>query len=155
MSELPPPQKATEDDLARWYAMQDQLKALKASEMLLRRKIFFDWFETKEGVQKYPLADGYTCKGELPYEYKMDEASFDGLKEQFVEKGLPVDSLVRWKPELAKRAYNELTAEQKAIFDQCLTIKPSTPSMEIVPPANPKGKRKPPPTIAPQGQENL
>lgn len=155
MTAIPPPRKATEHDLAEWYKLKNELASLRASEMLLRRKIFFDWFETKEGTQKHPLADGYTCKGTLDYDYKVDEATLQGLREQFVEKKLPVDNLIRWKPELAKGVYNTLTEEEKALFDQCLTIKPSTPTIEIVPPAKPKGKGKPPATVAPQGQENL
>ena len=155
MAEVPPMPVATEDDLARWYKLKEQLASLKASEMLLRKFIFNSWFKEQEGTQTHDITGGFVCKGSMDFNYKVDEATFQTLREKFIEEGIQEpDKLVRWKPELNKANYNQLTAEQRAFFDQCITITPGSPTLEITQP-KPKGKPKAPPTVAPKGQENL
>ena len=123
---------ATEADLAEWYKLQEQLRNLKFQEMFLRRHIFSSFFPgATEGSHVVPISNGFELVAKVPYDYKVDEASFKALKEEFEKAGLAADKLVRWKPELEKRQYNTLTAEEKLLFDQCMTIKPGSPSLAI------------------------
>lgn len=68
----------------------------------------------------------------------MDAAAFAVNRERFAQHGMSPDTLVNWKPSLSVSAYRELTKEQRQMFDECLSIKPGTPSLEIVLPARAK-----------------
>jgi hypothetical protein len=65
----------------------------------------------------------------------VDEAALLVLASTFAEKKLPVDKLIKRKPELVIGEYRKLTKEEQLLFDQALVIKPGTPSLEVVLPA--------------------
>lgn len=49
-----------------------------------------------------------------------------------------MDDVIRWKPELAVTVYRNLTADQIHLVDQCLEIKPGSPSLDLVAPKEKK-----------------
>lgn len=131
-----PENQVTQDDLTAWYQMQDQLKKLRAAEMLLRKKIFAAYFpEPKEGVNSVPLAAGWVMKGDYKIDRSIDEGALGAMRPLFAEHKISVDSLVKYKPELVTRNYRTLTEEQRQLFDRALVVKPGSPSLEIVLPA--------------------
>lgn len=139
MSEIPK-NEVTQADLAAWFEMHTQLKALRAKEMTLRKKIFDGAFpDPKEGTNNYELSDGYMLKGQYKLERHIDQGALDALKDKLREQGVNPDELVQYKPSLVTRQYRTLTEEQLKLFDQCLIVKPGSPSLEIVLPKR-KGK---------------
>lgn len=143
-----PSNELCQEDVFDWYAMQDQLSALKASEMLMRQKIYKTMFvDPKEGTNKSLLPDGWELKAQRVVERKVDEGALAVLSSKitnaqggeepsvFEKNGISADKVIRWKPELAKAAYNTLTAEQQKIVDRALIIKDGSPQLEIVLPA--------------------
>lgn len=136
-----PQNQVTQADLAEWYKMAQDLRNLKAKESLLRKKIFGSAFpDPKEGTNSYDLPDGYVLKGQHVLNRDIDIGALDALKPKLREEGMNPDNLVKYKPELKKAEYNKLTEEQKKLFDQCLIIKPGSPSLEIVLPAKNRAK---------------
>lgn len=136
-----PQNQVTQADLAEWYKMAQDLRNLKAKESLLRKKIFGSAFpDPKEGTNNYDLPDGYVLKGQHVLNRDIDIGALDALKPKLREEGMNPDNLVKYKPELKKAEYNKLTEEQKKLFDQCLIIKPGSPSLEIVLPAKNRAK---------------
>lgn len=155
MVALPEESPVTMEDLARWYKLQAELGKLKAQEALLRPIIFKHFFPgAHEGVNDYPLpvdpndpnAVPYVLKGTRKIERKIDlPVYYNYSKEwidpetgqvfpnQFAAKGIKIDELVEFKPELRVGAYKKLPPEQRAFMDQALNIKDATPSMEIKP----------------------
>lgn len=134
-----PDNPVTQSDLEQWYAIQEQLSKLKKSEMLLRMKIFKGLFPcAEEGTNNHSLGDGYVLKAKVPVNRDVDQAALTVNRERFQQNGINPDSLINWKPSLSVSAYRELTAEQRQMFDECLIIKPGTPSLEIVLPARAK-----------------
>lgn len=155
MEALPNEQPVTLEDLARWYNLQAELGKLKAQEALLRPIIFKHFFPgAHEGVNDYllpvdpndPNAVPYVLKGtrkidrkiDLPvyYSYSKEWADPDTgevFPSQFAAKGIPIDELIEFKPELRVGAYKKLDPEKRAFVDQVLNIKDATPSMEIKP----------------------
>lgn len=128
-----PENEVTQADLSQWYTMQDELKKLRAAEMLLRQKIFKHFFPTpEEGTNNHELPDGWMLKGKHTVNRDIDQGAFQVLRQQFEEAGIHPDALVQYKPSLVKREYNTLTAEQRHLFDQALIVKPGSPSLEIV-----------------------
>lgn len=138
MSDVPA-NTATQEDLSAWYILQEQLKKLKASEMLLRRKIFGHYFPSPvEGTNSAPLTDGWMLKGKYGIDRAVDLGAFTAMKEQFAEARISSDALVEFKPSLKLAEYRTLTDEQRQLFDRALIIKPGSPALEIVLPAKAK-----------------
>jgi hypothetical protein len=138
-----PENPITQAMLSTWYKMAQELKKLKTKEILLRKDIFGKAFpDPKEGTNNYGLDDGYVLKGQYQLTRDIDEGAFNALKEKLREEKINPDLLVQYKPSLVKKEYNKLTDEQKQLFDQCLIVKPGSPSLEIVLPAKAKAKQE-------------
>lgn len=151
MVAIPAQPAVTAEEMSQWYAMQEQLKKLKASEMLLRQRIFGSYFpDPSEGTNTAPLSDGWVLKGGYKIERKLDVGALGAMREQFTEAGISVDALVEYKPELRIKPYRELTAEQMALFDRCLIIKPGAPSLSVELPAKARKEQAPPAAITVQ-----
>lgn len=130
---LIPENTVSQEDLAEWYKLQEELKKVKAREMLLRTKIFKNCFpDPEEGTNNFNLPDGYVLKGKHTINRDVDPGAFQAMREQFTQAGIHPDTLVQWKPSLKIKEYRELTAEQLHLFDQCLIVKPGSPALEIV-----------------------
>lgn len=130
-----PENEVSEQDLATWYAMQDQLSKLKIAEMLLRQKIFKAYFTAPtEGVNSAPLANGWVIKGTYKIDRKIDMALLTAFTPALRENGINPDHLIKYEPSLVTKEYRQLTAEQEKLFDQVLIVKPGAPSLEIVMP---------------------
>ena len=139
MTEIPD-NPVTQNDLACWYKMHKDLKVLKAAEIALRKKIFTGCFPNPvEGTNNYELADDYILKCAYTLTREIDQGALDAIADKLREQKVTVEKLVAYKPALVKRAYNMLTEEQRTLFDQCLVIKPGSPSLDIILPAK-KGK---------------
>jgi hypothetical protein len=134
-----PVDEIKQEDIQQWYVLQDQLKKLKASEMLLRTRIFKGLFPNPvEGTNNYPLPEQWVLKGGYKLTRNIDIGSLQAMRERFAAAGVGADSLVEYKPSLVLSEYRTLTEEQRQLFDQCLEIKPGSPSLEIVLPAKAK-----------------
>lgn len=128
-----PENAVTKEDLIAWYEMSKTLKELKVSEILLRKKIFTSAFPNpEEGSNDFKLEDGWVLKGKFGLTRTIDEGAFNALREKLQQVNVNPDSLVQFKLTLVKSKYNKLTTEEQLLFDQCLVIKPATPSLEIV-----------------------
>lgn len=141
-----PENTCTLNDLFEWYRIQDELKRLKAQESILRVKLFKHHFKNpKEGTNDLPLGpllvaagipdDGRVLKGGHVINRSVDEAALTVLLPTFAEKQIPVEKLIKRKPELVIGEYRKLTKEEQQLFDQALSVKPGTPSLEVVLPA--------------------
>lgn len=123
--------------LADWKATAQALQELKEKELTLRKQLFAGAFPSPtEGTQRVTLTDGTILKGEFKLNRKVDMAVLQGLE-------LPQrikDIVIRMKPELDTKMYRTLKAEDREIFDECLTITPGTPSLEIEDPTAKKKK---------------
>ena len=134
-----PANTVTQEDLAEWYRLQEELKKVRAAEMLLRQKIFGAYFPSPtEGTNSAPLADGWVLKGKHTINREIDPGALGAMKEQFAQAGIAADSMVQYKPSLVLKEYRTLTEEQRQLFDRALIVKPGSPALEIVLPAKAK-----------------
>lgn len=169
--------------LGMWFKLRTRIaaecKPLVEQESEWRKRLFAYFFPApKEGTNSYTLPDGHVLKGTYPVDRKVDTQtvlSLRGLRVSDLEPALAaslglaqvppetlvaeamrlnVDSLLSWEPKLQTKPYRELTAEQRAIFDRCLTIKPGSLSMEVAAPKAPKETAQPA-GFGPSGAENL
>lgn len=132
------PQMSAEQAFERlqtWYQKREQLASLKTHELLERSALAEYYFPRPvEGTNRMDLGGGFDLKLVHGYSRSVDEELVSQVKAADIKKmKLPWDDLIVYKPSLSMRTYNELTAEQKAFVDGLLTIKPSAPSLQIVP----------------------
>jgi hypothetical protein len=152
-----PPVQLCQEDIADWNALKDELERVKNSEMLLRQKIFNYLFPNpREGANAVRMLDGTVITATHVIARKVDEeklATFqqyricdvaqwlESLKIDVAGKdpnmtvvellGLHIDELIKAKPELVTKEYRTLTAEQMALFEYVLDIKPGSPQVKI------------------------
>lgn len=132
MSLIEQPQ-LTQEQLKEWDDVNKQLKALKQREALLRANVVRCLFPVlKEGTNNHSLGNGYVIKATHSTTRSIDPALLTNLWNNMLEQGIEVSSLVKNKPELVKSEYNKLGEQERHFFDQVLTIKPGSTSVEIV-----------------------
>lgn len=133
-----PSNAVTMEDLGEWSALRDQLAAIKAKEMLLRTKIYGGMFAVPvEGTNTVALAMGWQLKAVRVVNRKVDLPVLQAMATvggALHTVNLRADDLINWKPEVNMTAYRQLTAEQRAVFDQCLEIKDGSPAVTLVAP---------------------
>jgi hypothetical protein len=138
------PEEVKAIKLAEWHAALEAALAAKPlleKEQALRKEVAELFFPNpKEGTNTFDLATGWKLKLTHKIDRKMDEVELETVKAQVRELGVNPDLLVSMKPSLDTKAYKALVLtnpEAVKVFDLCLTIKPASPTMELVPP---KGK---------------
>lgn len=147
-----------QEDVFDWYKLQETVEKAKKAEMLMRIKIFKTLFiEPKEGTNKTPLPDGWVLNAQHVINRGVDEGALQALTMQipddeltgvlhpsiFAKHNISADKVFKFKPELVKSEYNELTAEQKKIVDRALVMKEGSPQLKVVLPAkNDPSKQK-------------
>jgi hypothetical protein len=125
--------------LGEWAALAAHVKSVTEEERTMRKAIFSVLFPSpKEGTNRLEIGNGYTLIGKYPVDRKVDEGVLQVMKPKLAEARIMVDAVVKYEPSFAKAVYNTFTEEQKALFDQCLIIKPGSISMEIQAPKEPK-----------------
>lgn len=133
------PQSAvTVQTLAEWFNAKKELAALKSKEALLRSTIVKHFFPslvegTNKQFDKDLLGEGYRIVAKVPYTREVDPGILEALIPQMRQKGIVVENLFRWKPELELKEYRKLTEEEMHLVDQCLTIKEGSPQVVIEP----------------------
>jgi hypothetical protein len=131
----------TVEDVAKWYKLKEQLTELTAAEAMLRRRLADHFFPTPtEGSaeNKYSLNDGTGAVLQMDHKIYRTvlEPELDAYKAALKVEGnnlpkLPLNKLIRYKPELAKSEYNKLTEEERKACDTFLNIKPGMPDLKV------------------------
>lgn len=127
--------------LQEWHqavlAAQEAKKVVEA-EQALRKEVMALFFpEPVEGTNKFELEAGWSLKATHKIERKVDEAALPAVLHQLREMGVNPDPLIRTKPDLDPKAYKSLVQinpDAAHVFEQALTIKPGSPTVELVPP---------------------
>ena len=128
-------QQATNEDIMQWLELKNELARVKAKEAVLRQKIVKTFFATpKEGTNKFDLGNDYGLKYAHKLTREVDDAMLTNLLPSLREKGINVDNLVERKPSLKLKNWRDLTEEEHQLFDQCVTTKPASGTLEFVKP---------------------
>lgn len=128
-------EKATNEDIMEWLETKRKLATVKAKEAILREKIIKTFFSgPKEGTNHFELGNNYKLKYTHKLTREVDDAMLTNLLPSLREKGINVDSLVERKPSLKLKNWRDLTEEEHQLFDQCVTTKPASGTLEFVKP---------------------
>lgn len=126
------------DKMSQWQDKVAQIQAqahLIVEERQLRQEVFALAFPTpKEGANSGELPEGWTLKGTLKIDRKIDEAALPQVLTQLRTLGYNPDPVVKYEPKLVTKDYKAMPDEVRKVFDTALTIKPALPTIELVPP---------------------
>ncbi|QXV79312.1 putative DNA binding protein [Escherichia phage FritzHoffmann] len=119
--------------LYNWYSKKEELAKVQAQERALRQSVVSVFFPDglNENTNKIKLDTGDDLVVTQPYTRKVDKAIFSQILPDLVEAGVDVNEVTETKVELRVAAYRKLTAEQLAIFDECVTTTPGSPQVKI------------------------
>lgn len=124
--------------LADWLAAQAEVASFKpaiAKEMELRKAVMAEFFPLpKEGVNDFPLAEGWVLKATYKLDRKVDMGAIPAVYAKLREMGVNPDPLLEYKPSLVTSAYKAMATinpEAAHVFDQALIIKPASPTIEL------------------------
>ena len=124
-----------QNQLSEWWLTTQELKVVKATESTLRKDVFEKAFPNPvEGTNKINLGSGWQLKATYGYNRKVIPDMLFENTEQLINLEVPIDMLVKYKPEISVTIYKLLTDEQKKLFDQCIMVTPGSPSLEVVMP---------------------
>lgn len=133
----------TQDQLLlAWQKARDELSKAAANEITLRRNVIASFFPTtkpdEEGTRNYELGNDWRLKAVFKLNYNVDKKNVDTMLDQLEKSGddgkFIAERIINWSPSLSVKEYRELSDAQKKIVDTVITIKPGTPSLEIVEP---------------------
>ena len=113
-----------------WMRQVAAIKALQASERVLRLEILGEKFGENNIGSMSSMAGNLVIKGTFGLEYKIDSK---GFAKAIAEDNIPDEAMdgIRIKYELDKKGYDGLDEENKKVIDDYLTVKPTLPSLEI------------------------
>lgn len=119
--------------LYNWYSKKEELAKVQAQERALRQSVVSVFFPdgVNENTNKIKLDTGDDLVVTQPYTRKVDKAIFSQILPDLIEAGVDVNEVTETKVELRVAAYRKLTAEQLAIFDECVTTTPGSPQVKI------------------------
>lgn len=119
--------------LYNWYSKKEELAKVQAQERALRQSVVSVFFPDglNENTNKIKLDTGDDLVVTQPYTRKVDKAIFSQILPDLVKAGVDVNEVTETKVELRVVAYRKLTAEQLAIFDECVTTTPGSPQVKI------------------------
>lgn len=130
--------KATLRKLVDWDKLRKKIektcKPLVEEEMAMRKELAAVLFpNASEGTNTLDIPDGWKVKLVQPVERKLDEASMAATFSM-----LPAgwqDHLVRYKPYLNLENWRQANPEVRAFIEaNCLTTKPGSITLELIPP---------------------
>ncbi len=119
--------------LAAWHEIKAQAAKLNEQEKELRIEIFQLAFPNPEEGSKYnklDLEDGYMLQGDYKINRRIDEAALGEVQKQM--DPVMFNRAFRFKPELNKSGFKDLTEEQRAIASIAIIATPGTPALDIV-----------------------
>lgn len=127
--------------LQEWHqavlAAQEAKKVVEAEQSLRKEVMALFFPEPVEGTNKFDLEAGWSLKATHKIERKVDEAALPAVLQQLREMGVNPDLLIRAVPALETKAYKSLAQinpDAAHVFEQALTIKPGSPTVELVAP---------------------
>ena len=135
--------KDTLAKLAQWTALKGRIAAecapLVAEEMTLRKELFTLLFPSPvEGTNTADIEAGWKVKGTYKLDRKLDAAALPAVLEELRKQDVVADALIKYVPELNTKDYKALNADNRKIFEQAMTIKPASPTLELIPPKEAK-----------------
>ena len=116
-------------DLNKYLDAKTQLAFWKKKEHELRLELLNDLFPNASNGTFTEHVEGYEVKGTFGLNYSIIKDEFDILKDVMTDDER---SCITLKPTLSVAKYKLLEDHERAILDECVSVKPSLPSVKIL-----------------------
>jgi len=135
---MPTFEGSMDEVIAVWnlhVSVNNLLKDLIPVEMEVRKTLFAMAFpEPVENTNTLELSHGWKLKAMHKFDRKIDEAAMPDILAELQNLGVNTDILIKYIPQLEMTNYRSMTEENRTIFNQCITTKPGSPSLELIAP---------------------
>lgn len=129
----PPPKKNGDikATVERWNEIKEEIRALQASELTLRKFIFAQAFpKPKEGMNRV-IREGMEIAAKHTIYRRVDKTAFATMAPDLRKKGINLDALIEMEPKLVLDEYRKLDVRKRKIFESVLTITDGTPTVDV------------------------
>ena len=127
--------------LMAWNEANSALQAAKLRELQLRGLAFNLCFpDPKEGTNNFQLGSGWLLKADYKFNYTIQDSDAMQAALNRLSSGV-AERLVRFKPEVRSGEFKQLGDADKKIIEPFVSVKPGTPSLEILKPGAEGNKR--------------
>jgi hypothetical protein len=122
--------------LAQWTEAEQNCAMWKAKELRLRTEVIAQFFDTSkdQGTEHFELGNGYKLTAVKKLNYTLTNKNGETVAALQALRPDTAQRLVSWSPTLSKTEYDRLSSNEKMLLTNALTIKPATPSLELVEP---------------------
>ena len=125
--------------LVAWRNAKITLDSALVTERELRGQVMQAYFaDAPEGTHNFELGNGYKLRGVVKFNYSLNrdqtQVALDKIERSGAEGKLLADRLVTFDPRLSVSEWRKLPDKYAKIFAPALTIKPASPTLEIVEP---------------------
>lgn len=122
--------------IERWDRARRDLELFKKTELDLRNEIVARLFDASkdQGTEHFDLGNGYRLTAVKKMNYSLTNKNGETVTALQALRPEVAQRLVSWSPTLSKTEYDRLTSNEKILLTNALTIKPATPSLELVEP---------------------
>lgn len=101
--------------------------------MKQRKELVEELFpDAKVGTNTNELGGGWKVKAVVKETVTLSESTLELLLADIPQD--VQDRAIKYKPSLVKKEYDKLTDDEREVLDECVVTKPSSPTLEIVPP---------------------
>lgn len=133
-----------EQILGQWEKAKTEMAKWKDLEMQCRVAYIEMVSDANKltGTENIELQNGYKAKIVKKQNYNVNQDTVNDALDQIENTGeagkLIAERLIKWKAELSKTEYDQLSDAHKKIIDNVITVTPGTPTLEIVAPKSKK-----------------
>ena len=119
--------------LVAWNDVKGLIADLKKVEAALRKEALDEFFaKREEGTTNVELGHDWKARCKQPVTRKLDPTKFDAVFEK-LPRGFR-QKLIKMDAKLVVGEYTKLSDEHREIFDEAVTMKNGTASLELLPP---------------------
>lgn len=119
------------EKLGEWHTLANRLKALKKTEVELRKHLFSSIFlDPEEGKNNINISDEYVLSATYNLIRKIDIEKMTEVLESLGEGSK--EFLLKSTTSLNLNNYKTLSSEDRNIVDKALIVSPGLPSMRII-----------------------
>lgn len=128
-----------DETILAWRDAQATLETAKADELRLRHAAIAIAFPGaySEGTHNLDLGGGWRLSYENRLNYNLDKVALPIALQAITARhgnNVIATRLCSWKPSLLVGEYRKIDLDDKRLIDRALTIKPATPSLDLIEP---------------------
>lgn len=120
------PPELTSQEVQLWVSMVNDLRRLKAQEMILRKKIAASVIFNNTANTVTKELHGFELRTERKFNYGLDVVKLESISGSLSDAE---KDAINWKPSISVGKYKKLS---RGLLTELVTIKPSAPTVTLL-----------------------